>query len=69
MCENVTTWIAEVDMQQIRIGRKAPIRQHRDRYDVLPLDPRDPDILRAKMLLSRGQATDEQAGKPTEKCS
>ena len=41
-------------MQQIRIGRKAPIRQHRDRYAVLPLDPRDPDILRAKLLLRRG---------------
>ena len=51
-------------MRQIRIGRKAPIRQDRDRYDVLPLDPRDPDILRAKLLLRRGQATAEQAGKP-----
>ena len=40
-------------MQQIRIGRKAPIRQHRDRDAVLPLDPRDPDILRAKLLLRR----------------
>lgn len=56
-------------MQQIRIGRKAPIRQHRDRYDVMPLDPRDPDIVRAKMLLCRGQATDEKVDKPTEKCS
>jgi hypothetical protein len=64
MCENVTTWIAEADMQQIRIGRKAPIRQHGDRDAVLPLDPRDPDILRAKMLLCRGQATAERAGKP-----
>ena len=53
-------------MQQIRIGRKAPIRQHRDRYDVLPLDPRDPYILRAKLLLRLGQATAEQAGKPVE---
>jgi hypothetical protein len=40
-------------MQQIRIGRKAPIRQNRDRDAVLPLDPRDPDILRAKLLLRR----------------
>ena len=43
-------------MQQIRIVRKAPSRQHRDRDAVLPLDPRDPDILRAKLLLRR--ATD-----------
>jgi hypothetical protein len=41
-------------MQQIRIQRKAPIRQRRDRDAVLPLDPRDPDILRAKLLLRRG---------------
>jgi hypothetical protein len=54
-------------MQQIRIGRKAPIRQHCDRYDVLPLDPRDPDIARAKLLLRRGHATAEQACKPVER--
>ena len=40
-------------MRQIRIGREAPIRQRRDRDAVLPLDPRDPDILRAKLLLRR----------------
>ena len=40
-------------MQQIRIGRKAPVRQRRDRDAVLALDPRDPDILRAKLLLRR----------------
>ena len=40
-------------MQQIRIERKAPFRERRDRYAVLPLDPRDPDILRAKQLLRR----------------
>jgi hypothetical protein len=40
-------------MQQIRIARKAPTREHPDRYAVLPLDPRDPDILRAKLLLRR----------------
>ena len=51
-------------MQQIRIGRKGPIRRHGDWDAVLPLDPRDPDILRAKLLLRRGQATAEQAGKP-----
>jgi len=45
-------------MQQIRIGRKDPVRQHRDRDAVLPLDPRDPDILRAKLLLRRGRRVD-----------
>jgi hypothetical protein len=40
-------------MQQIRIERKAPVRRRRDRDVVLPLDPRDPDILRAKLLLRR----------------
>jgi hypothetical protein len=41
-------------MQQIRIERKTPIREYRDRYAVLPLDPRDPDIVRAKLLHPRG---------------
>ncbi len=41
-------------MQQIRIERKTPIRERPDRSAVLPLDPRDPDILRAKLLLRRG---------------
>jgi hypothetical protein len=41
-------------MQRIRIERKAPVRDQRDRYAVLPLDPRDPDIVRAKLLLRRG---------------
>jgi hypothetical protein len=35
-------------MKRIRIERPA-IRKER-RYDPLPLDPRDPDILRAKQL-------------------
>ena len=35
-------------MQRIRIERKAPVRDRSDRYAVLPLDPRDPDIVRAK---------------------
>jgi hypothetical protein len=34
-------------MQRIRIERRTT-RDRRDRYAVLPLDPRDPDILRAK---------------------
>lgn len=41
-------------MQQIRIERKTPIRERPDRSTVLPLDPRDPDILRAKQLARRG---------------
>ena len=40
-------------MRQMRIARKAPIHQHHDRDAVLPLDPRDPDILQAKLLLRR----------------
>jgi hypothetical protein len=37
-------------MQRVRIERKAPVRRDADRYAVLPLDPRDPDIVRAKLL-------------------
>ena len=40
-------------MQQIRVERKVRSRDDRDRYPVLPLDPRDPDVLRAKQLLGR----------------
>ena len=40
-------------MQRIRIEQKASSRNLGDRYAVLPLDPRDPDILRAKRLLRR----------------
>jgi hypothetical protein len=39
---------------QIRIERGTPIRERPDRSTVLPLDPRDPDILRAKLLLRHG---------------
>jgi hypothetical protein len=38
-------------MQRIRIERKAPRRSLANRHVVLPLDPRDSDILRAKLLL------------------
>ena len=41
-------------VKQIRIERKTPIRERTDRSTVLPLDPRDPDILQAKLLLRRG---------------
>jgi hypothetical protein len=43
-------------VRQIRIERKAAMPHDRDRYEVLPLDPRDPDIVRAKLLLRRGIA-------------
>ncbi len=36
-------------MKQIKIERKVH-RPRQDRYEALPLDPRDPDILRAKQL-------------------
>lgn len=49
-------------MRQIRIERKAPIRQHRDRDAVLPLDPRDQDIVRAKLLLRRGDRPNHPDG-------
>jgi hypothetical protein len=43
-------------VRQIRIERKAAIPHDRDRYDVLPLDPRDPEIVRAKILQRRAIA-------------
>jgi hypothetical protein len=43
-------------VRQIRIERKGAIRHDRDRYAVPPLDPRDPDIVRAKILQRRGIA-------------
>lgn len=52
----VETWIEEAEMQRIRMERKAPVRISRDRYDVLPFDPRDPDIVRAKLLDRRRTA-------------
>jgi hypothetical protein len=39
-------------MERIRIERK-PVRRKIDRYEVLPLDPRDPDVVRAKQLPRR----------------
>jgi hypothetical protein len=40
-------------VRQIRIERKAVIPHDRDRHSVLPLDLRDPDIARAKLLQRR----------------
>jgi hypothetical protein len=46
-------------MQRIRIDRKEVVRPRdaRERYSVLPLDPRDPAILRAKQLVRHRDAT------------
>ncbi len=45
-------------MRRIRIERKSEARWMRDRDVVLPLDARDPAVLRAKQLLrERSDAT------------
>jgi hypothetical protein len=44
------------NVKRIRIERKAPVRVDRDRYVVLPLDPRDPDVVRVKLLDRRRTA-------------
>ena len=38
-------------MRRIRLEKKVLPRERRDRNEVLPLDPRDPDIVRAKERL------------------
>jgi hypothetical protein len=43
-------------VRQIRIERKGAIPHDRDRYPVLPLDPRDPDIVQARIIQRRGIA-------------
>jgi hypothetical protein len=44
--------------EQVKTGhRKIRARTRRERDEVLPLDPRDPDIVRAKRA-RRGQADD-----------
>ena len=49
-------------MQRIKIERKVLFRDDRDRYGALPLDPRDPDIVRAKQLVRRGVISDASPG-------
>ena len=49
-------------MQRITIERKVYLRDDRDRYAVLPLDPRDPDIVRAKQLVRRGVISEASPG-------
>ena len=66
MCENVIAWIERWTVQRIRIERKAPVRDHHDRYAVLPIDPRDPDILRAKLHLRRGSSDRAVLGSPRQ---
>jgi hypothetical protein len=39
-------------MRRIRIEREAPVRDRSERYAALPLDPRDPDVVRAKRAAS-----------------
>jgi hypothetical protein len=49
-------------MKQLRITRR-----HRPddwRLDPLPLDPRDPDIVRAKELARRSRAAASRTGRP-----
>jgi hypothetical protein len=49
-------------MKQLRITK----RHHQDgwRLDPLPLDPRDPDIVRAKALARRSRAAAPRASRP-----
>ena len=47
-------------MQRIRIQRKGQTLRH-DPSPVLPLDPRDPDIVRAKEAARRGAASVHQS--------
>jgi hypothetical protein len=42
----------ESPMRRERIVRKAPVRPRRP-PEILPLDPRDPDVLRAKALVAQ----------------
>jgi hypothetical protein len=39
-------------MERIRVERK-PAKRKRPSLEILPLDPRDPDVVRAKHLVSQ----------------
>ncbi len=52
-------------MRRIRIQVKRPSRRQQP-LEVLPLDPRDPDVVRAKELARRGRPGD---GSPTDASS
>jgi hypothetical protein len=44
--------LQERAMQRIRIEKK-PVKRKRPHLEILPLDPRDPDVVRAKRLVSQ----------------
>jgi hypothetical protein len=46
-------------MRQVRIQKKYEVRYRYIRDEVLPLDPRDPDILRAKRTQRDRRALDD----------
>lgn len=48
----------EMTMKRVSIGRRKT-RHERPWREVLPLDPRDPDVVRAKALARAGQARQE----------
>jgi hypothetical protein len=56
MCEKRSHVDRRRTVRQIRLERKPAIRHDPGRYAVLPLDPRDPAIVRAKTLQRRGIA-------------
>jgi len=47
-------------MERIRVERK-PVKRKIRRPEILPLDPRDPDIVRAKQLLADARRRDRTA--------
>lgn len=52
-------------MQQIRVvkrGRTNDLRRRAELLDPLPIDPRDPDIIRAKQLQREGEARRAEDG-------
>jgi hypothetical protein len=51
-------------MRQQRINRAYQARAHRHHDDdlVLPMDPRDPDLVRAKRLLLAARLRDQNSG-------
>jgi hypothetical protein len=51
-------------MQQIRIHRPK-VRRERPWHDVLPPDPRDPDVVRAKALTRAGDRAGGRTARPS----
>ena len=48
-------------MQQVRIQKQKAARAYQ--YDALPLDPRDPGVLRAKTLMRQREARATERGR------